>query len=261
MSRETVPSHAEPSVPSIAPTRAESRRNERPYFDESRMQSPTNEYVCWTDVMGSQSIMLRSLRIASNFVMKLHVAALRASEAFPVDLYPVIDGVYVCSDSQSTLLRFLNTVYSGLAVTFILETNPLHRFQIRSGLAYGPIVRGREALNCADELRKHEGHTNQILLGPTMTQAYQIERQSAPFGVALHESARTFAPAGEEVMSGTYWKWWKSHCKAGDNLLALELFNSLKTHYEWCLKHTVALSYQKADIERHMLLADEYFSD
>jgi len=193
--------------------------------------------------------------------MKLHVAVLRASETFPVELYPVIDGVYVCSDSQSTILKFLNMVHSGLAVTFILEANPLHRFQIRSGLAYGPVVRGREAVNCANELHKHEDHTNQILLGPTLAQAYQIERQAAPFGVALHESARTFAPTGTEVMFGTYWKWWKSHCQAGDDLLASELFNSLKAHYKWCLKHTVALSYQKADIERHILLADEYFSD
>ena len=49
------------------------------FFDKSKV-SPTNEYICWIDVMGSQSIMLRSLKIASNFVMKLHIAALRASE-------------------------------------------------------------------------------------------------------------------------------------------------------------------------------------
>lgn len=249
--------NARAPVPSIA----EQQKNERPFFDEHKMPPPTYKYVCWIDVMGSQSIMLRSLSIASNFLMKLHVAALRASVAFPVELYPVIDGVYVCSQSQSSLLRFLNGVHSRLAVTFILETDRLHKFVIRSGLAYGPIVRGREALQCANELRNRPEHTKQILLGPPLTQAYQIERQSAPFGVALHESARTFAPPGEKVMFGTYWKWWKSYCQAGDDKLALELFNSLKDHYDWCLKHTVALSYEKVDIERHKLLAEEYFSD
>jgi hypothetical protein len=240
---------------------AEYRRDERPYFDELRMSLPTDEYVCWIDVMGSQSIMLRSLSIASNFLMKLHVAAIRASEAFPVELYPVIDGVYVCSPSQNPLLHFVNRVCSSLAATFILETNPFHKFQIRSGLAYGPVIKGIGALECANELRNHPDHTRRILLGPTLTQAYQIERQSAPFGVAIHESARTFAPTGELPMSGTYWKWWKSHCRTGDDTLASELFNSLEAHYKWCLKHTVALSYDKVDIERHRLLSEEYFSD
>jgi hypothetical protein len=194
--------------------------------------------------------------------MKLHVAALRASQDFPaVDLYPVIDGVYVCSQSQSPLLNFVNRVNSSLAVTFILETNPIHRFEIRSGLAYGPIVKGRGALECADELHDNPEHTNKILLGSPLTQAYRIEKKSAPFGVALDESARNFAPTGESPLSGNYWQWWKSHCRTGDDTLASELSESLQAHYRWCLDHTVLLSYDKSDIERHQLLAKEYFSD
>jgi len=257
MTTEVAPTNAEQHTPT-----AEARRDERPYFDHPQMSAPTYEYVCWIDVMGSQSLMLRSLNIASICLMKLHVAALRASQNFPaVELYPVIDGVYVCSPSQSPLLNFVNRVNSSLAVTFILETNPIHRFEIRSGLAYGPIVKGKGALECADELHDNPEHTSKILLGGPLTQAYQIERQSAPFGVALHESARAFAPTGDLPMSGTYWQWWKSHCRTGDNTLASELSNSLQAHYEYCLKHTVLLSYDKLDIERHKLLAEEYFSE
>jgi hypothetical protein len=260
MSTETATAGA--PTPSIA----QQQREQRPFFDESRMQPPTYKYVCWVDVMGSQSIMLRSLSIASNFLMKLHVAALiesaRArSRGFPVELYPVIDGVYVCSQSQNTLLRFLNGVHRRLAITFTLEGNPFHKFMIRSGLAYGPVVRGRDALECADILGRNPDHSKQILLGSPLTQAYLIERKAPPFGVALHESVRTFSPFGETVMFGTYWKWWKSHCQAGDDTLALELADSLKKHYDWCLKHTVALSYEKVDIDKHKLLAEEYFSD
>lgn len=58
------------------------RRGECIFFDEGRIPRPTNIYVCWIDVMGSRSIMLRSLGIASNFIMRLHVAALRVSEQF-----------------------------------------------------------------------------------------------------------------------------------------------------------------------------------
>lgn len=259
MTTEIAPTNAEQQVHRIA----ELRRNECPFFDERRMLPTTNEYVCWIDVMGSQSIMLRSLRISSNFLMKLHVAALNASETptCTVGLYPIIDGIYVCSPSQSHILNFLKRVYSALAVTFILETDPFHRFQIRSGLAYGPVVKGEGTLNCANELRDNPDHTRRILLGPPLTQAYQIEKQSAPFGVALHESVRTFAPPRGVVMFGTYWKWWKLHLQPDDDTLASELFISLKSHYEWCLRHTVALSYDKVDIERHKLLVEEYFTD
>jgi len=259
MTTEAVPTNVEQHPHPIA----DARRNECPFFDEREMLPPTNEYVCWIDVMGSQNVMLRSIRIASNFLMKLHIAALTASNTpvSTVELYPIIDGIYVCSPNQSHILNFLKKVYSALAVTFILEEDPFHRFQIRSGLAYGPIVKGEGTLGCAAELRNHPDHARRILLGPTLTQAYQIEKQSAPFGVALHESVRTFAPPRGVLMFGTYWKWWKLHLQPDDDGLASELSSSLQDHYQWCLNHTVALSYNEWDINRHKHLAEEYFSE
>lgn len=73
------------------------------------MGPPSVEYVCWIDVMGSRSIMLRSASIAANFVMKLHVAALHAKEAvaYPdLELYPMIDGVYACAPAQGPMLAY-----------------------------------------------------------------------------------------------------------------------------------------------------------
>lgn len=253
---DAIPPEPAQSVAEIIHT----RRNERPFFSDTGLPEPTNEYICWIDVMGSQSIMMRSVRIASNFLMKLHIAALRASETYPVELYPVIDGVYVCSPTQSNILHFVNRVNSALALTFILENNALHRFEIRSGLAYGPVVKGRDALGCADELRNNPEHAEQVLLGPPLTQAYETEKQAAPFGVALHESVRCFASEGEVAMSGTYWQWWKSHCQATDDVIASELYRCLSAHYLWCQNHTVALMYKKEDIDKHLRLATEYFS-
>lgn len=173
----------------------------------------------------------------------------------------MIDGIYICSTSQHPLLSFINKLYSRLAIAFIQETKPLHRFLVRSGLAFGPVVRGRDTLNCAYELRRHPRHAEQILLGPTLAQAYQTEGDSAPFGVALHESARTFSPYGENVMSGTYWQWWKNHSREGDDELARKLYDSLVEHYKWCSENTNGLSYKKENIDRHRLLAKEYFSN
>lgn len=244
-----------------SPSIAEERTSERLLFYINNMSPPSNQYVCWIDVMGSQGVMLRSLNVASNFLLKLHIAALRAHDEFPVDLYPVIDGLYACSPSQRQILSFINRVYSMLAVTFILEQNQLYKFQVRSGLAFGPVVTGKQVLEYAQDLQNHPEHTNSLFLGSPLTQAYQAEKKSSPFGVALHESARTFAPSGETVLSGSYIKWWKIFSRQNDDLLALQLYASLKQHYVWCSAHTVALSYDKQDIERHQAIADEYFSE
>lgn len=258
MTPEAAPTN--PAQPT--PTSAELLESECPYFDERHMSPPTNGYVCWIDVMGSQDIMLRSLRIASNFLMKLHIAAIRASTQYhSVELFPIIDGIYVFSTSQSHVLNFLKKVYTALAATFIREENPFHRFLIRGGLAYGPVIKGEGTLGCANELRDNPNHARRIILGPALTQAYHTEKLAAPFGVALHESARSFAPPQGVVMFTTYWQWWKLHTQPIDRELVTELLASLTAHYEWCSKHTVALSYQKDAIDRHKLLALEYFSD
>jgi hypothetical protein len=63
------------------------------YFDARKMSPSVHQFVCWIDVMGSQSAMSRSLPMAANFLMKLHIAALTAHKAYTLDIYPVIDGV------------------------------------------------------------------------------------------------------------------------------------------------------------------------
>lgn len=250
MSSNTAPDSLEKQVLSIA----EIRKGERPYFNNRRLLdfTPPEEYVCWIDIMGSAKIMLRSLNVASICLMKLHVAAIDARELYPVELYPMIDGIYVCSPSKITILRFINKVISSLAINFILEKKPYHKFEIRSGLAFGPIIKGKETLECADQLKKNEDHAKRVLIGPPLTHAFEMEKQSPPFGVALHESA--------PVTAGKYWKWWKAYCPRDNNLLAPLLFESLKTHYEWCKIHSEELSYEGNAIDRHQSLAESYFS-
>jgi hypothetical protein len=233
------------------------------YFDVSKMSPATPMYVCWIDVMGSQSAMLRSLPMAANFLMKLHIAALTAYEDYDVDIYPVIDGVYLCSQSQLKILGFVNRVYSMVAKAFADEEEPWHRSLIRSGIAFGPVVTGTGTLACADELKDHTVYAERVFLGPPLTQAYQIEKKTAPFGVGLHEtmrslSVRTLPLKNGTTMLGTHWKWWRHGI---EDSLASDLFKSLKNHYDWCSNHTVVLSYEKADIERHRALVEEYFSD
>jgi hypothetical protein len=243
----------------LEPTLIAEHRRTDIFFDSRKMSPPTNKFVCWIDVMGSQSAMLHSLPTAANFLMKLHIAALTAYDAYNLDVYPVIDGVYLCSPSLKKMLGFINKTYSIVAGAFISQENHLRKFLIRSGLAFGPVISGTETLGCADVLKNHAEYVKRIFLGSPLTNAYQIEKKSAPFGVGIHETAKFEFERLQifTTMSGTHWKWWRH---PEEIPLASELFTSLKSHYEWALKHPVTLSYEKTDIERHKSLAEEYFS-
>jgi len=48
------------------------------YFNANKLLDPSNEYVCWIDVMGIKSSMERSIKISANFIYKLHIAAIEA---------------------------------------------------------------------------------------------------------------------------------------------------------------------------------------
>ncbi len=223
--------------------------------------TPSLEYVCWLDVMGSESSMLRSISIASNFVMKLHISALRTQTAFPVELYPVIDGIYACSTDQPRILAFANRVFSSIAIEFLSESEPLHRFMVRAGLAFGPIIKGTNTTQGSPVLAQHQPYCDRILIGMPLTQAYRCERAAAPFGVYLHESVRAFAPIGTSVLSGIHWKWWKFYNQHSDPQLASELESALKTHLQWCVAHSTTVQYPKDDIQRHLELVKEYFAN
>jgi hypothetical protein len=62
-------------------------------------------------------------------------------------------------------------------------------------------------------------------------------------------------------LSARAWRWWKSHCRASDRGLSIELLQSLQIHYRWCSNHTAELSYSREDIKRHETLANGYFSE
>lgn len=240
---------------------ADQREHECLKFYPLNMPAASELYVCWIDVMGSKEAMLDSLYIASNFIMKLHMAALRVAEVFAIDLYPAIDGVYACSQSRRSMLSFLNRVYSMLATTFIHEKEEHFKFQVRSGLAYGQVVMGGQVIDCADDdiLRKHSRHTKSVLLGSALTHAYEAERKAPPFGIGLDKSAANIIQ--EVSPSENYLKWWESYERKNDRRLARELYISLKSHYIWCHSKSEKIRYPKDDIRRHENLIDEYFSE
>jgi hypothetical protein len=238
---------------------AEQRKDECLKFYPYNMSAASEQYVCWIDVMGSQETMLNSLYIASNFLMKLHMAALKVAEEFPVNLYPAIDGVYICSTSPRNMLSFLNRTYSALATTFIIETEERFKFKVRGGLAYGQVVMGNQVLNCAGILQKNQQHTKSVLLGSALTHAFRVEKEAPPFGIKLDKSV---IDKIQEISSfNKCLKWWEVYARPLDRFLAYELYYSLKNHYIWCSANSEKIGYLKEAIGKHESLVDEYFSD
>jgi hypothetical protein len=227
-------------------------------FNAGVLPSAANEYVSWIDVMGVQSAMSRSLNITANFVFKLHVAALQAPNA-GVSLYPVMDGLYVSSPAQQAILDFLRSVFTDTAETFVGEQENLHRFVVRGALAFGPVIHGAAVPSNVSNVFNspvRNQYKNAILLGMPMVQSHLAEKDAPPFGLFVHETARTFAPTATAPLHHVWWHW-----RTGNNMQVWnELPAALTTYFEWCRKRPGSILYDKERIEVHADLARQYFA-
>jgi hypothetical protein len=234
-----------------------------PYFDEKEIGNPEVGYVCWLDVMGTRSTMLWSVKMAANFVMKLHVATLEEAPSFQeIELFPVIDGIYLCTANKTQMLNLLKNVFIRLVTGFIAQTDPFYRFIVRGALAYGPVVKGKSLKQGSDILHssENESYCDRMLLGMPLSQTYEAARTAAPFGLYVHESARAFAPKGTDVICFIHWQWWKYSGGTSTNKQFIDkLTNKLKCHFDWCEQHATSILYEPDAIKRHKTLAKEYF--
>jgi len=233
-------------------------RFKKPYVDDKKIKEPAvNSYVLWLDMMGTQSNMLRSSKASTIFIMKLHVSALEAKQKYKsIEIYPVIDGIYVCSTNQGEIRGFVKDVLSRLAFAFIHEEKYIHKYMVRGCLTYGPIVKGSKLCDCSSILNKNDTYCNSIILGIPLSQAYREEKKASPFGIYLGESARAFAPGQSNSFVGTCLKWWDD----ADEDLVEALKAELDNYLDWCKNHLGNLEYPKDSWETHKRLSDEYFS-
>jgi hypothetical protein len=226
------------------------------------MPSAEPEYAAWVDVMGIGPVMGRSLDIAANFIFKLHIAAVKAMTS-DLKLYPVMDGFYVTSSRQQNMLEFLGSVFDQCAEEFIVTPREQfqHRFIVRGALAYGPIIHG-QALPAAatqpphglDPFSANQGYKSSILIGLPMVQAHLSERKAPPFGLFVHESARSFAPAGSAPLHFSWWKWTQQNNQRWNSL-----YVELVDYYEKCRSHAMPIEYEEVRIDLHEKMAKQYF--
>lgn len=224
------------------------------YVHAASLPASANHYVLWLDVMGVQSIMARSLPISANFIFKFHSAALVTKPA-GVELYPVMDGLYAVSTNQVDIKQFMRDVLETLARLFIDAAQDKHRFVVRGGLAYGPLIRGSALVAaCAPTLAQQPAYAGTLLLGMPVIQAHLGEREAPPFGIFVNESARAFAPASTFPFNEIWWSWFDpTH-----HQLAVTLRTALLTYLDWCTSHAGPIAYEPARIVAHRAMVQQY---
>jgi hypothetical protein len=234
------------------------------YFDATKMRDPDNQYVCWFDVMGTQNQMRRSLPTSANFIMKLHCAVLEAHEQLDdgsrktVELYPVMDGMYVTATRRQPLMTMLGTALRHLSETFLKEKTIHFRFLVRGAIAFGPVVHGRMIdSNASWVLDRQCEVRDALLLGMPLAQAYSAESSAPPFGVAVDESARAFCPPGDRPFRFVWWDWFSS---VEPPLVVADMVGALKQYFQYQREHHHTTGYALERIDHHEQLAVEYFN-
>jgi hypothetical protein len=229
------------------------------FFDAGPLPQATPEYVAWVDVMGTQASMSRSLKITANFIFKLHIAALQAPRV-NVRIYPVMDGFYAAAANKADMLNFLRGVLSALANEFNTQQENRFRFIARGGLAFGPAIHGTAVPPGASQvLAANADYRDSILLGIPMVQAHLAESGAPPYGVFVHESARTFAPAGQEPLHEIWWRW----DEFGDDGVKAEwatLHANLNAYFDWCAARALRIDYLSTRISAHREMVAQYFA-
>jgi len=204
--------------------------------------------------------------MTANFLTKLHIAGLEARNSLGqgsgLTLYPVVDGLYVTCPKQDSVLTLIKRMMRMLALSFIFETEAFKHFMVRGGLAYGPVWEGSALMTEKHyALRNNPDHAQHILLGPSVTQAHESESNASPFGVWVHESARTFRPAeSPHAITTTHWHWWKYKADDVDDILVPTLRDHIKAYLGWCKRNSTYILYRDDRIEAHTRLATQYFT-
>lgn len=245
------------------------------YFDVRELPEPKNNYVCWLDVMGVKQDMLISLHRSANNIFKLHSSVLKAKRraSYEIDLYPVMDGVFVVSPMKNHIRNYLTEVFETLARTVLKQSKPIyHVFAARAAIAYGPVIHGKNIPDGADlEIAREQWYKESILLGNPMIQAVQSESQAPPFGIYVDESARSVSTEYETSFNRIWYRWF--YPKGREKFyptekgrkferLAKGIGYKLDQYFKWCENnHYMFDNYQIESIRKHREMADQYFLD
>lgn len=232
-----------------------------PFVNDAAIPNAKNEYICWLDIMGTKEKMGNSVRTCAIFILKLHTAVLESvDKGYDINVYPVMDGVYITSLVKEDMEKTLFHIFSSLGKMFYTEEDINHKFLVKASVAFGPIIHGKDINNSInDQFAGNQEYKKSLLLGLPMIQAYEGEKEAAPFGVFIHESARAFYPDGGTPFIFKWWKWFKTGKHGWNKGDTVKLKKNIKDYFTECEKKSISLNYPIERIEMHKSTAEEYF--
>jgi hypothetical protein len=200
--------------------------------------------------MGAGLVMRTSIAKTANFIVRLHMAVEIAKRAFSFGgaAIPINDGIFLISKTKREICSVLRYAMVLQATNLISIPRPHDRSLVRGAISFGPVYHGvdlRQGI-ARKRLRDDPSFFQAIAFGPAIISAYQAESHAVPFGIAVHESARAFAPAGERPFRLNHWLWWQSDPESDPppnapplTVLRDRLLIDLTAHFDWMKKTTL----------------------
>jgi len=187
-------------------------------------------------------------------ILSLHAAAEQARDPDNIKLYPLQDGFYAISKSQTTMKGFLGNVFEMLS-TESIETYSRFKYVIRGTIAHGELVEIDELPEDINEdFYNSTFPTDALLVGVPVIQAVSSESKAPPFGIYVHESARGAYPEDEDSpLEYAWWRWFKDR-----DIDSRDIFDSLAEYYEWAEQNYLKIDYDEEKLERHQKMAEQY---
>lgn len=231
-----------------------------PWLGPQHLPTESDEvYVGWIDLMGIGDAMSRSYQSSAINVGKLFAAVANHRDVENVDIYPMVDGMYILSDDDrdDDETMYVPTILSNIFrqfgnLTYMRDENdnddfgPWLGFLLRGGIAQGSVYHGSDFDTDDNSDIADVDWLDSIPFGKPIANAHNVERGLAPYGIGIHESASDTARE---------WKWWESY----DDNTRQNIVSYLESHFSWCSDNIEELTYEKARLHVHVERAEEYF--
>jgi hypothetical protein len=228
------------------------------FFDASKMPEAVDEYVCFVDIMGTQSKMINSMKQSGNYIFKLHATILeswRTSGYKSLSIYPIMDGAYITSRQKSELLNFLTYIFVSISEALLAENEFKHWYLIRAAIAFGQVIHGRNIpYDASLEFSSRVGYKEQLLMGAPMIKAYNGEHYSAPMGIYVDESA-----SYKKWPIQCNWKWFKNEKIKVEQTTLVNFKSKLIEYYNWLKDNAENEGYKIDRQQEHLQQLKKYF--
>lgn len=212
---------------------------------DNRELSPKPCYVAWIDLLGAGNHMLLSLPKASTFIAKIHIAGIKAKQAYPsITIHPITDGFFAVSETWADIKSFSERVMRTLANCFEREREDENRFLARGAIAFGRLIEGAQMERGASIFSTDAAYPNNIMVGSPLSWAYKAESKAPPFGIYIDQSITTHS--GQPV-AWVLHRWWNPDADP-QKTWGVNFGKKVLKHFEWLRENSIGTRYP---VEKH----------